>query len=178
MKWSHTLWVTLQLPVSWWKEIDGTGMNALDWNGGMSQGRGHYVIEWSNCPCGLEPSLWGKVKHSWRNTKTTAAQMLGQWEVRVGGPWGAKWEELQMLSIAIEEMVTVRLEPGKGHLGSHRGKMNVHEALSFGEADLIAGYIYSTLSIHPTGFSWPPHPWNFSTHCMSISCNFIVLHDR
>lgn len=35
--------------------------------------------------------------------------------------------------------------------------MNVHEALSFEEADLIAGYIYSTLSIHPTGFSWPSH---------------------
>lgn len=83
--------------------------------------------------------------------------MLGQWEVRVGAPWGAKWEELQMLSNAIEEMATLRLEPGKGHLGSHRGKMNVHEALSFGEADLKAGCIYSTLSIHPTGFSWPSH---------------------
>lgn len=81
----------------------------------MSQGRGHYVIEWSNCPCGLEPSLLKKVKPSWRNTKTTEATDARAMAGKSGGPQGAKWEELQMLSNAIEEeMVTLRLEPGKG----------------------------------------------------------------
>lgn len=60
-------------------------MNALDLIGSMSQGRVHHVIEWSNCPCGLEPSLLGKAEHSRRNIKAievTDARAMG------GKCWG------------------------------------------------------------------------------------------
>lgn len=71
----------------------------------------------------------------------------------LGTPWRAKWVELQILSDAVGEKVTLRIQSGKGYLGSHRGKMDLHEALSFGEADLISGHIYLTLSILPAGSS-------------------------